>query len=94
MTDTATPTIDEILQSPRQFCDLETFISLAETALEQAAEIVTLRAQVARVTTWANYPEEIADNDWGIGYKSARHWVREVGLAPCHADVLGNLANK
>ena len=39
--------IHAILQSPRQFCDLETFISVAELARDNESEITTLRAQVA-----------------------------------------------
>ena len=39
--------IHAILQSPKQFCDLETFISVAELARDNEAEIATLRAQVA-----------------------------------------------
>ena len=49
--------------------------------MTEKEELISLRAQVARVTTWANAMESTPVTVAEIGYDAARAWVREVGLA-------------
>ena len=58
------------------------------------AEIATLRAQVARVTTWANATEPTPATAAEIGYDAARAWVREIGLANSIAAIDTQISSK